>query len=230
MVGFSRLHQAFLWEWALHTEVLAHRLSYSVCAWASPVLVLQGLLQGCCCRPRIVQTCAELVVLCRCGQALLHVRNRAPCVPAAVLEPGAVPEAVAAAGRGHAQHALQGRQRRLPWLPGAHEPFMTNGHAKISFSMMGGCKDLILDDGRRPHAICPSRTPSSSAMLPGVPAPCSGCVSSDRPLLCKSESAEASCNPSAQRTASAAGSAHAKGKVDVPLMELLRGVISCSSA
>lgn len=87
---------------------------------------------------------------------------------------------------------------------------MTNGHAKISFSMMGGCKDLILDDGRRPHAICPSCTPASSAMLPGVHAPCSGCVSSDRPLLCKSESAEASCNPSAQRTASAAGSAHAR--------------------
>ena len=158
-----------------------------------------------------MQTCAELNALCRCGQALLHVWNRAPCVPAAVLEPGAVPETVAAAGRGHAQHAFQRRQRRLSWLPGAQEPFMTRVfHAKISFSVMGGCKELILDDGRRPHAICPSRTPASSAMLPGVHAPCSGCVSSDRPLLCRSESAEASCDPSAQRTASAADSAHAR--------------------
>ena len=58
------------------------------------------------------------LALCRCRQALLYVWDRAAGLPAAVLVPGALPQAVAAAGGSHAEHACQGRNRRLSRLPG----------------------------------------------------------------------------------------------------------------
>ena len=51
-------------------------------------------------------TTAVQAAACRRGQALFRVRHRAPGLPAAVLEPGALPQAVAAAGGGDAQPAL----------------------------------------------------------------------------------------------------------------------------
>ena len=54
------------------------------------------------------------------GKPFFTFGTEPPALPAAVLVPGALPQAVAAAGGGHAEHARQGRHGRLPGLPGKY--------------------------------------------------------------------------------------------------------------
>lgn len=69
--------------------------------------------------PENMQRNTVSVMRCsRCRQAILHIWNGTPSMPAAVLVAGALPEAVDAAGAVHPQHAQPRRQGRIHRHPG----------------------------------------------------------------------------------------------------------------